>query len=304
MSDKIGQRIKNLRKSAHMTQAHLAGNVITRNMLSLIENGKASPSIQTLEYLSKRLGVPMARFFSSAFDEELGLMADKKNEIQKLYMEKKYKDCEKILDRYYIYSNKDIPDELLLIGAEVCMYLGRRYTLKGSFDSAAIYLSKALEYSQKCIYATEWIDANVFIYQAVIENTDCPLQALDTDYFMKIRRAVGYEYFNYLKAVKMIDENKGEEAAQFLKQNKIIEPAHKEHINAKFMMLSENNDIKSQALDTLCNMIKRAPSYPLDAISRFLILKDIEYAARAIDNYEIAYKYASMRLKIVSEMRD
>ena len=70
------------------------------------------------------------------------------------------------------------------------------------------------------------------------------------------------------------------------------------------MMLTENKDIKRQALETLCAMIKKAPSYPLDAVTRYLILKDIEFCARALEDFAMAYKYATMRLKIISEMRD
>ncbi|MBQ8005809.1 MAG: helix-turn-helix transcriptional regulator, partial [Clostridia bacterium] len=55
----IGEKIKNLRTSKLMTQKELAGEEITRNMLSQIENGSASPSLQTLRYLAARLGVPV-----------------------------------------------------------------------------------------------------------------------------------------------------------------------------------------------------------------------------------------------------
>ena len=43
ISQGIGQKIRALRLSRHMTQAQLAGDSITRNMLSLIENGNAVP---------------------------------------------------------------------------------------------------------------------------------------------------------------------------------------------------------------------------------------------------------------------
>ena len=54
----IGEKIKNLRMSKMMTQQELAGEHITRNMLSRIENGFALPSMQTLLYISDKLGVP------------------------------------------------------------------------------------------------------------------------------------------------------------------------------------------------------------------------------------------------------
>ena len=41
----IGEKIKRLRTAKLMTQADLVGDVITRNMLSQIENGVANPSL-------------------------------------------------------------------------------------------------------------------------------------------------------------------------------------------------------------------------------------------------------------------
>ena len=51
-----------------MTQAALAGNVITRNMLSAIENGKANPSLETVQYLANKLEIPLSFFLSDNND--------------------------------------------------------------------------------------------------------------------------------------------------------------------------------------------------------------------------------------------
>ena len=55
----IGEKIRDLRVSKLMTQAELAGSQITRNMLSCIENGNASPSLSTIIYIAGRLNVPV-----------------------------------------------------------------------------------------------------------------------------------------------------------------------------------------------------------------------------------------------------
>ena len=41
----LGARVRELRLKRGMTQKELAGGHITRNMLSLIESGSASPSV-------------------------------------------------------------------------------------------------------------------------------------------------------------------------------------------------------------------------------------------------------------------
>jgi transcriptional regulator with XRE-family HTH domain len=71
----IGMRIKNARFAAGLSQRQLCGDVITRNMLSLIESGRARPSMDTLAYLAQRLGKPMGYFLDGrdAAQENTGL---------------------------------------------------------------------------------------------------------------------------------------------------------------------------------------------------------------------------------------
>lgn len=56
----LGERIKELRKEQGLTLVELAGSKITKGMLSLIENNKSNPSIDTLEYLAEKLGVSIS----------------------------------------------------------------------------------------------------------------------------------------------------------------------------------------------------------------------------------------------------
>lgn len=58
----IGQKLREARLAAGLSQRVLCGDVITRNMLSQIENGVAKPSMATLQYLAGRLGKPVGYF--------------------------------------------------------------------------------------------------------------------------------------------------------------------------------------------------------------------------------------------------
>ncbi len=58
----LGQRIAAARKELGLSQRQLCGDVITRNMLSQIENGSAKPSMDTLRYLAQRLGKSVSYF--------------------------------------------------------------------------------------------------------------------------------------------------------------------------------------------------------------------------------------------------
>ncbi len=69
MSIGIGEKIKDIRCAKMMTQQELAGEYITRNMLSRIENGFALPSLPTLLYLAERLGVPAGYLLADETEE-------------------------------------------------------------------------------------------------------------------------------------------------------------------------------------------------------------------------------------------
>lgn len=58
----LGEKLKQARLEAGLSQRQLCGDTITRNMLSQIENGSAKPSMATLRYLAERLGKTLSYF--------------------------------------------------------------------------------------------------------------------------------------------------------------------------------------------------------------------------------------------------
>ena len=58
----LGEKLRQARLEAGLSQRQLCGEEITRNMLSLIENGTAKPSMKTLQYLAARLGKSVSYF--------------------------------------------------------------------------------------------------------------------------------------------------------------------------------------------------------------------------------------------------
>lgn len=58
----LGEKIRQTRLAAGLSQRQLCGEEITRNMLSQIEHGTARPSTRTLQYLASRLGKPVSYF--------------------------------------------------------------------------------------------------------------------------------------------------------------------------------------------------------------------------------------------------
>ena len=75
----LGQKLKQARLAAGLSQRQLCGDTVTRNMLSLIENGAAQPSMDTLRQFAHRLGKPISFFLEEEevwqTDLEQGLQA-------------------------------------------------------------------------------------------------------------------------------------------------------------------------------------------------------------------------------------
>ena len=76
----LGERIKKLRKEKKLTLVQLAGERLTKGMLSLIENGKAQPSMESLHYIAERLGVEVATLLN---DQQLEQLRELLVEIEK-----------------------------------------------------------------------------------------------------------------------------------------------------------------------------------------------------------------------------
>lgn len=58
----LGEKLKQARLAAGLSQRQLCADTITRNMLSQIENGSARPSMSTLQVLARRLNKPVSYF--------------------------------------------------------------------------------------------------------------------------------------------------------------------------------------------------------------------------------------------------
>ena len=124
----LGEKIKAVRIEHRMTQKDVVGDYITRNMLSKIENGSATPSIKTLEYLAGRLGLPSSYFLSdmeTGDDEPAGIEG-----ARRAYREGRYEDALRMLDAYDLGHTLN-PDEESLLRTLCCTGLAREAQRRG-----------------------------------------------------------------------------------------------------------------------------------------------------------------------------
>lgn len=87
----MGARIRQARIEAGLSQRQLAGDIMTRNMLSALEHDGANPSVATLKYLSERLCKPIGYFLGEeppAFPE-----AEEMEQARMAYSAEDFEGC-------------------------------------------------------------------------------------------------------------------------------------------------------------------------------------------------------------------
>ena len=277
----IGDKIKKARIEQGKTQKELAGDKITRNMLSAIESNKAFPSVDTARYLANCLSIPFAYLISDDDD----LFSYKKKElissIKEDYTGKRYLAC---INK--IKSIDGIDDELSYILSESYYTLGKNAIINGSLFTGTNFIDEALKSAKDTIYNTAHIEAGALIYKAIASNIQAPLLELKTDTYDKIfLDMTDIELYKY-----------------------VVQDADYKFNNQIFSMHQQaRNLIRSRefidALRILFEIEDTRSKENYNAFVVFSIYTDIERCYREIRDYENAYRYANKRLSLLEAFK-
>ena len=129
----IGERLKQARLAAGLSQRQLCGDTITRNMLSQIENGVARPSMDTLQTLARRLNKPVSFFLEEADDPN--------QTARECFRKGDYEGVRKALEGVQTGENEQ--DEYYLLKALTCLELAERAVAEGRQPYAVSLLEDA-----------------------------------------------------------------------------------------------------------------------------------------------------------------
>lgn len=150
----LGRRIKEARLAKKMTQSDVAGDFITRNMLSQIESGTANPSLKTLEYLTAVLDIPIQVLLPDGRerDEEkealpLELLLECKQGFSEGDFAAAVETAEKLME-------SELSDEACAISARCYMNMAQQREKENDLSAAAELADKAYEYADRGIYAS------------------------------------------------------------------------------------------------------------------------------------------------------
>lgn len=281
----IGEKLRELRLSQKITQSELCGEVITRNMLSRIENGAALPSLPTLQYLSAKLGVS-AGYFLDDVEEVLP--------YRKIHLIPKIKSLYRMGDFatcLALCSQLDSDDEATLISAECLLNLGIRLFRDEQLHSAEGFFERTIIACRSCLYdlsstekkAAEHLSA---IRRAKAEKLPDFPPSESTPYAEEV------EYYLYVYMLHITKTTRYDLAASIYDTIKFSNTTYKKHINARLSMLARNN---SRASTLLLELVESFASTYCDPLFRMNVLTDMENVSNIIGDYENAYKCLVMK---------
>ncbi len=288
----IGEKIKSLRLAKRMTQSELAGDQITRNMLSLIENGSALPSLPTVAYLSERLGVP-AGMLLARDDEEL--MYHKMSELPKIkqaYAKSEYRLC---YDMCRSLKEEQLDDELYLILSKCAFSLAKESFDTGKLHKCAELLDKACGFAQKTIYKEDMILSAAYIYFDYMSRLS-PTLVSENGSDTYSGEYLGADAFcKYALAIKALESGEIGKAMAFWIDH--LDKGFAEHIKARLEMIDGNYLDARERLKILIN----SGNIECHAILCD-VFKDLEECCRETDDYKGAYEYSVGKVELLERM--
>lgn len=151
----LGERLRQARLEAGLSQRQLCGEEITRNMLSQIENGSARPSMDTLRYLAARLGKSVSYFL-----EEQAVTSPNQETMATARRAYGAGDARQCLGALEGYREPDtvFDGERWLLAALAEMELAKAAMAEGKPAYAAALLERAGEAGKRSAYFTEALE--------------------------------------------------------------------------------------------------------------------------------------------------
>ena len=138
----LGEKIRQVRLERGLTQKQLAGDRITRNQLSQIENDLAQPSMRTLEYLAAGLGVDAGWLMTQ---EDGDAAQARLTEARDLFREGRWAEC---MERTGTLTG----EEALLMRSICARRVAEQALGDERFSEAGAYAEQALECYARCLY--------------------------------------------------------------------------------------------------------------------------------------------------------
>ena len=273
----LHEKIRQARLEAGLSQKALCGDTITRNMLSLIENGNAKPSMSTLSYIAGQLGKPVSYFLDEAavVSANQGVMCA----AREAYAQKDYARAQELLATYAA-PDAVFDGEFYFLTALTQLALSEDAIAQERRIYALTLLDRAQEALQHTPYATDELTRRIVLlrYAAKPEQASVLEPYLpDLSQELFLRAQAQLQRGQPLAASAILDAIPSQDAFwQLLRGQCALQMQKYEEATRYYHAVEE--------------------AYPHQAMAA------LERCYRELENFEMAYKYACKQRELQDKL--
>ena len=277
----VAQKIRAARQRLGITQATLAGEQITRNMLCRIEGGTVTASRATLAYLAEELHLPLLYLLDDRITLTEALKVTYMPDVRRAFSAGHYKEAARLIDKHF----REPDDEIALILASSCIELAKTALHTGNLDTAAKHVKKAEDAMRQTVLPTKHLAAAASLLRAVIKNVQSPRHEIaDADVLCMTDDAAMTDLFYYLTENVELTSDK----------------LRNTHLVARRAL--RDRDYRT-ALKLLHELEEHRTEKEMGAFLLFRVYTDLEQCYRETSDYETAYRYASKRISMLAAFK-
>lgn len=285
---RIGRKIRSLRTERGLTQRELAQDSVSRNMLSMIESGAATPSLDTLFHFADKLSVPVGAFFAEGYEEMLYSKREAVENVKFLLIEGRYAEAAQICEPF-----AEDDGEMRLYLSLCRMESGLDCVYRYSLASADSHLEYAAEKSMGIPFAEDYISSTCdFIRRLIGAVTSDTVPEVLISMERYERSAVPASVICYLVAYKAVIDADFELASAIARSG-ILGNFHSLHIRGAVLMKT-GDPVGATRLFDLALTSDDGGFY-----SRYRLICDLEACHRDTGNFEAAYSLSTSRMEML-----
>ena len=155
--NEIGNKIRTLRKAKGYKQIDICNNILSRTELSKIENGRRTPSIYQIKYISEILNTSVDYLLNVNYEKSSDkIKSSQKSSIEYLFNSKQYNKITISFEKGNIFSTNDIKN-LFFVGSSY--YKTEFYTESKKLLLKFIKKYEAISYKSQEKYCEKYAEA-------------------------------------------------------------------------------------------------------------------------------------------------
>ncbi len=289
----IGEKIKKLRIHRKMTQAELAGDQITRNMLSRVENGAALPSLPTIWYLAERLEVPAGFLLAEGNDDRVWRKMSRIDGIRRVMKTGDARICLELCRE----DGDNADEEIDLIMAQCSLRLAIEAFEKGRLREVCATLDEAIQYAARTMYDTSSIRQTATLYFRFMHRLSPTLVSEVLHSTDDILIGSSDAFGRYVLACEALEYGEMRRVDAYLCTNELQEDGWLLHFRAHVEVSRGNYHQAQQALLQLLHSERSNGEVLL-----YCVFCDLEVCCRETGDFKGAYEYSQNKISLLEKM--